>query len=45
MRELDPVGTALRWRGLRRRKYNVRGPNALWRYIDGNILFDWNYSL
>ena len=36
MRELDPVGTALRWRGtIRRRKYNVRCPNALW-HIDGN---------
>ena len=36
MRELDPVGTALRWRGtICRRKYNVRGPNALW-HIDGN---------
>ena len=36
MRELDLVGTALRWRGtICRRKYNVRGPNALW-HIDGN---------
>ena len=36
MRELDPVGTALRWRGtIRRRQYNVRCPNALW-HIDGN---------
>ena len=36
MRELDSVGTALRWRGtICRRKYNVRGPNALW-HIDGN---------
>lgn len=36
MRELDPVGTALRWRGtIRRRKYNVRCPNVLW-HIDGN---------
>ena len=36
MRELDPVGTALRWRGtICRRKYNVRGPNAMW-HIDGN---------
>lgn len=36
MRELDPVGTALRWRGtICRRKYNVRCPNALW-HIDGN---------
>ena len=36
MRELDPVGTALRWRGtISRRKYNVRGPNALW-HIGGN---------
>ena len=30
MRELDPVGTALRWRGtICRRQYNVRCPNAL----------------
>ena len=36
MRELDPVGTALRWRGtICRRMYNVRCPNALW-HIDGN---------
>ena len=36
MRELDPIGTALRWRGtICRRKYNVRGPNALW-HIGGN---------
>ena len=36
MRELDPVGTALRWRGtICRRKYNLRCPNALW-HIDGN---------
>ena len=36
MRELDPVGTALRWRGsICRRKYSVRCPNALW-HIDGN---------
>ena len=36
MRELDPVGTALRWRGtICRRKYNVRCPIALW-HIDGN---------
>ena len=36
MRELDPVGTALRWRGtICRRKYSVRSPNALW-HIDGN---------
>jgi len=36
MRELDPVGTALRWRGtIRRRKCNVRCPNALWD-IEGN---------
>ena len=34
MRELDPVGTALRWRGtICRRKYSVRSPNALW-HID-----------
>ena len=36
MRELDPVGTALRWRGsICWRKYSVRCPNALW-HIDGN---------
>ena len=36
MRELDPVGTVLPWRGtICRRKYNVRGPNALW-HIGGN---------
>ena len=36
MRELDPVGTALRWRGtVCPRNYNVRCPNALW-HIDGN---------
>jgi len=36
IRELDPVGTALQWRGnICRRKYNVRCPNALW-HIDGN---------
>ena len=35
MRELDPVGTALRWRRtFCWRKYNVRCPNALW-HIDG----------
>ena len=36
LRELDPIGTALRWRGaICRRKYSVRCPNALW-HIDGN---------
>ncbi|XP_046860695.1 uncharacterized protein LOC124453911 [Xenia sp. Carnegie-2017] len=36
MRELDPVGRALRWRGaIRRRNYNVDCANALW-HIDGN---------
>ena len=36
MLELDPVGTALRWRGtVCPRKYNVLCPNALW-HIDGN---------
>ena len=36
LRELDPLGTALRWRSaIFRRKYKVSGPNALW-HIDGN---------
>ena len=36
MRELDPVGTALRWRGaIYRRNYSVRCANTLW-HIDGN---------
>ncbi|XP_028418442.1 uncharacterized protein LOC114543789 [Dendronephthya gigantea] len=36
MRELDPIGTALRWRGaICRRNYSVRCANALW-HIDGN---------
>ena len=36
MRKLDPVGTALRWRGaIRRRNYSVRCANALW-HIDEN---------
>ena len=35
MRELDPVGTALRWLGaIYRRNYSVRCANALW-HIDG----------
>ena len=36
LRELDPVGTALRWRGaICRRNYSVHCSNALW-HIDGN---------
>ena len=36
MSELDPVGTALRWRGaIFRRNYSVRCANALW-HVDGN---------
>ena len=36
LRELDPLGTALRWRSaIFRRKYSVPTPNALW-HIDGN---------
>ena len=36
MRELDPIGTALRWRGaICRRNYSVCCANALW-HIDGN---------
>lgn len=36
MHQLDPVGTALRWRrAICRRKYTVQCPNALW-HIDGN---------
>lgn len=46
MRELDPVGTALRWRGtICRRKYNVRCPNALW-HIDGNHkMIRWRFMI
>ena len=37
LKDLDPVGTALRWRQLiQRRKYHVRFPNSLW-HIDGTI--------
>ena len=36
MRELDPIGTALRWgQSICRRKYYVPAPNSLW-HIDGN---------
>ena len=36
LREIDPVGTALRWNPtIYRRKYYVPHPNALW-HIDGN---------
>ena len=36
MHNLDPVATALRWRGeIHRRNYIVRCTNALW-HIDGN---------
>ena len=36
MRDLDPIGTALCWRGsICRRNYSVRCANAL-RHIDGN---------
>lgn len=36
LRELDPIGTALRWNSaIFRRKYSVPTPNALW-HIDGN---------
>ena len=36
LRELDPIGTVLRWRQvIQRRKYNVRSANSLW-HIDGN---------
>ncbi|XP_028413841.1 uncharacterized protein LOC114536687 isoform X1 [Dendronephthya gigantea] len=36
LRELDPLGTALRWNDtIYRRKYSVPAPNSLW-HIDGN---------
>lgn len=36
LREVDPLGTALRWRAtIYRRKYSVPTPNSLW-HIDGN---------
>ena len=36
LREIDPSGTALRWRAtIYRRKYFVPTPNSLW-HIDGN---------
>lgn len=36
LRELDPVGTVLRWRQvIQRRTYNVKSANSLW-HIDGN---------
>ena len=36
LREIDPLGTALRWRAtIYRRKYFVPTPNSLW-HIDGN---------
>lgn len=46
MRKLDPVGTALRWRGtIRRWKYNIQCPNALW-HIDGNHkMIRWQFVL
>ena len=36
LREIDPVGTVLRWRQvIQRRSYHVRSPNSLW-HLDGN---------
>ncbi|XP_044171565.1 uncharacterized protein LOC122955897 [Acropora millepora] len=36
LREIDPVGTVLRWRQVvQRRSYHVRSPNSLW-HLDGN---------
>ena len=36
LREVDPLGTALRWRStIYRRKYSVPTPNSLW-HIDSN---------
>ena len=36
LREIDPVGTVLRWRQvIQKRSYHVRSPNCLW-HLDGN---------
>lgn len=36
LREIDPVGTVLRWRQvIQSRSYHVRSPNSLW-HLDGN---------
>ena len=44
LKDLDPVGTALRWRQvIQRRKYHVRFPNSLW-HIDGNHkMINWRF--
>jgi len=46
LREIDPIGTVLRWQGpISRRKYNVRCPNSLW-HIDGNHkLIRWRFVI
>ena len=42
MRALDPVGTALRWRGtICRRTYNVRCANALWHIDENHKMIRW----
>ena len=44
LRQVDPIGVALRWRPvIYRRKYSVPTPNALW-HIDGNHkLIRWRF--
>ena len=46
MRELDPVGTALRWRGtVCPRKYNVQCPNALWHIDSNHKMIRWRFVI